>query len=104
MIVLIESPYAGDIIKNIQYGQACLRDSLLRGESPFASHLLYTQNNVLDDNDKEERQLGMQAGWKFIHLADLIAVYQDFGISDGMRDGISIAKNLGKMITYRNIL
>lgn len=38
--VILESPYAGDVEKNIEYARLCLKDSLLRGESPIASHLL----------------------------------------------------------------
>ena len=36
----------------MEYARACLRDSLLRGEAPIASHLLYTQPVAsLDDSD-----------------------------------------------------
>ena len=45
--VILESPYAGDIERNIDYARKCLRHSLLLGESPIASHLLYTQIGVL---------------------------------------------------------
>ena len=58
--VILESPYAGDVEKNIEYARLCLKDSLLRGESPIASHLLYTQ--VLDDTKLDERNLGIDAG------------------------------------------
>ena len=48
-LVLLESPYAGDIEANLSYARACMRDCFERGEAPFASHLLYTQMGVLDD-------------------------------------------------------
>ena len=38
---ILESPYSGDVEKNIDYAKKCLRDSLERDECPFASHLLY---------------------------------------------------------------
>src|SRR5690606_3550939 len=41
-LVILESPYAGNIDLNIDYARAAVRDSLSRGESPIASHLLYT--------------------------------------------------------------
>ena len=50
-LVYLESPYAGDVEKNIKYARLCMKDSLDRGEYPFASHLLYTQENILNDND-----------------------------------------------------
>ena len=57
-LVIIESPFAGNIEENIKYARECVRDSLLRGEAPIASHLLYTQEGILDDNIAEERQHG----------------------------------------------
>ena len=48
--VIIESPFAGDVDRNLRYARAAMRDCLLRGESPYASHLLYTQPGVLNDD------------------------------------------------------
>ena len=39
--VILESPYAGNVEENVAYARAAVRDSLLRGEAPIASHLLY---------------------------------------------------------------
>jgi hypothetical protein len=41
---------------------------LLRGESPIASHLLYTQPGILKDDVPEERPLGIEAGlaWRSV--------------------------------------
>ena len=50
--VIIESPFAGDTETNIKYARECLRDSIFRGEAPLASHVLYTQDGVLDDTIK----------------------------------------------------
>ncbi len=55
--VILESPYAGDIERNIAYARAAVNDSLIHGEAPIASHLLYTQDGVLDDNIKSELSL-----------------------------------------------
>lgn len=61
MLVIVESPYSGDIERNLCYARAALKDCFDRGEYPFASHLLYTQKDVLDDNIPEQRQLGILA-------------------------------------------
>lgn len=82
--VIIESPYAGEVDLNVAYLQSCLRDSLLRGEAPFASHGLYTQPGVLDDKDPEERELGMRAGFAWRDAAELTVFYIDRGFSGGM--------------------
>lgn len=41
IFVIVESPYAGDVERNTAYARAAVRDCLMRGEAPFASHLLY---------------------------------------------------------------
>ena len=101
--VVIESPYAGNITRNIVYAKACVLDSLKRGEAPYASHLFFTQEGLLNDNNGEERALGIAAGLIWSEAADLTVVYIDFGISSGMRDGIIAAEQAGREIEYRKI-
>ena len=102
-IVVIESPYAGDVDRNLRYVRAAMRDCLHRGESPYASHALLTQEGVLDDDIPAERKAGMKAGFQFHHVADVVAVYEDLGISGGMKAGIAHAKKLGADVEYRRI-
>lgn len=99
--VIIESPYAGDIDLNVRFARACMKDSLLRGEAPIASHLLYTQTGVLDDNIPEERSLGIEAGLIWGKLAELTAVYVNLGVSKGMQYGIKSAESFGRPVEYR---
>jgi hypothetical protein len=100
-LVILESPYAGDIQKNIKYGRECIRDSLLRGEAPIASHLLYTQEGILNDNIPSEREHGIKAGFEWRKKADRTVVYTDLGISVGMMFGIKHSEELGIPIEYR---
>lgn len=102
-LVIVESPYAGDVETNLDYARACLRDCLLRGEAPFASHLLYTQNGVLDDRLPAERNLGIVAGLLWGSKAAATIVYQDLGISNGMRWGIADAEAAGRPVEYRTL-
>ena len=81
-LVILESPYAGEIERNINYARLCVKDSLMRGESPIASHLLYTQ--MLDDNIPLERELGINAGLAWKKVAELQVFYIDYGWSKGM--------------------
>lgn len=48
-LVIVESPYAGNVEESLTYGRACLAYCLRNGMAPYASHLLYTQEGVLDD-------------------------------------------------------
>ena len=81
-----------------------MHDCFKRGEAPYASHLLYTQDGVLDDNIPEERMLGIEAGLLWGSKADKTVVYTDLGISSGMEYGIQNAIKVGRMIDYRSIL
>jgi hypothetical protein len=103
--VIIESPYAGKdrqtIERNVYYAQTCCRHSVQQNEAPFASHLFYTQ--FLHDTDSEERQLGIRAGLCWGRYAHLAAVYVDYGISSGMRQGIKEALRRGTPIVYRSL-
>ena len=101
-LVIIESPYAGDILRNKSYAARCIRDSLERGEAPFASHMLYTQQGILYDHIPAQRMTGIEAGYAWMGVADLVAVYTDLGISPGMEQGIKAAEDIrGMPIEYR---
>ena len=99
--VIVESPYSGDVLRNLAYARSCVRDCLNRGEAPFASHLLYTQ--VLDDAIPEERMKGLDAGLEWMGVADVVVVYTDYGVSPGMTRGVLHAKARGMPIEYRNL-
>ena len=101
--VVLESPYRGDVATNEVYARACVLDALRKGEAPFASHLLYTQTGILDDNDPEGRELGMRAGRAWIAPADKMVVYIDPGISPGMLRAIREAHKLRLTIEYRRL-
>ena len=102
-LVVIESPYAGDIDINVEYARACMRDSLLKGEHPFASHLLYTQEGILRDNVPTERAQGIQAGLLWGQHAEAVLVYTDRGITGGMKLGIKAAEERGTVVEYRSL-
>lgn len=96
--VTIESPYAcpscstkkkpcscGRVEKHLAYLRAAMRDCFDRGEIPFASHALYTQPGVLDDDNPDERKLGIEGGFSWASHCHHVAFYCDMGWSRGMR-------------------
>jgi len=101
--VIVESPYAGDVEKNVRYARAAVRDCLLRGEAPFASHLLYTQEGILRDEVPEERTHGIDSGLELAKRADATVVYTDLGESRGMKYGIVAAMAANRPIEYRTL-
>jgi hypothetical protein len=102
-LVIVECPYKGDVEANIDYARRCVRDCLLRGEAPIASHLLYTQPGILCDAVPADRQLGIAAGLAWGKVADATVVYTDRGVTSGMLYGIKTAVSDGRPVEYREI-
>ncbi|MBA8838203.1 hypothetical protein [Ochrobactrum sp. RH2CCR150] len=100
-LVIIESPFSGDVVRNTEYARACLLDSLRRGEAPIASHLLHTQ--VLDDLRPDERELGIEAGLAWYRVAEKCVVYENFGMSRGMAEGTARALANGVPVEFRRL-
>jgi len=103
VLVILESPFAGDIEKNLEYARKCMRDCFMRGEFPFASHLLYTQDGILDDSLPKERKLGIRAGLCWGEFASKTVIYTDLGITDGMKQGIERAEKDGREVEMRKL-
>jgi hypothetical protein len=120
--VILESPFAGtsklprflpgflhriarkvDERRNIRYARACLRHALAAGDAPVASHLLYTQPGVLNDDVPAERQWGIDAGLVWRKVAQASVVYIDRGITKGMKYGIEAAEAAGVTVEYRSL-
>jgi len=106
-LVILETPYKGNnwdkTRLNIEYARKCMRDCFMRGEFPYASHLLYTQEGILDDKIPKERKLGIEAGLSWGECADKTVVYTDFGISEGMKQGIQRARECGRDVEMRSL-
>lgn len=101
-LVVIESPFAGNLPFNLHYADCLLFDSLNRGEVPFMGHLLYPR--VFDDHLPSMRDAGIQAHVEMIERADFVVVGLDLGvISQGMRFGIQYATEHRKEIIERRL-
>ncbi len=107
--VVVETPFRhkrGDEIgrKRIwRYLRAALRDCILRGEAPFASHAIYAQPGVLDDDIPAQREQGITAGFAWGDVADARVVYQDLGVTSGMQLAIDRSMDRGQEIEVRNV-
>lgn len=99
--VQLESPFSGDLDRNMRYARRAMRDSLDRWEAPFLSHLLYTQ--VLDDNDPNDREFGMACGWAWLLQCSYAVFYIDYGMSSGMERALEICQELDIPTVFRYI-
>jgi hypothetical protein len=71
----------------------------MKGETPMASHWLYTQ--CLNDELENERSLGIAIGLEWLVVTEKTVVYADHGISSGMQHGIDRAKAAGHPVEVR---
>lgn len=102
--VVVESPYSGDIKRNVDYAIQCMHDSLRRGEAPFLSHLLYTRELEGHVEDKpRKRAESMDAAFQWTDVCDYVVVYTDYGISEGMTEGIARAMKAKKVVSFRQL-
>jgi len=99
--VIIESPFSGNLEENVLYLLACVRDSVCRGESPYASHLMLP--GALNDGDIGERELGIKCGYAWWRAASLIAFYTDLGWSSGMIRAFTRARTHGIKLEERSL-
>ncbi len=104
--VILETPFKGkdwtDTDENIRFARLCGHDSIAcHNEAWFASHLLYTQEGVLNDRIPEERNLGIEGGFAWKEIADLTVVYINRGISRGMHFGVRKSIVLKQPVEYR---
>jgi len=101
--VVLESPLSNrnghTVEENTAYLNLCLKDSIARGEAPYASHRFFP--GLLNDDSAEERKLGMEMGFNWGSVAAEAVVYVDHGITGGMLEGIRLWVTQGKTVTYR---
>jgi hypothetical protein len=88
-LVILESPFAGDVEANLAYARRAAKDCSTRNESVAASHLLFTQ--FLDDNVPAEREMGIALGLAWQRVADYSVFYTDRGWSRGMLHALESA-------------
>lgn len=107
-LIVIESPYGTNpdgtradpetVQRNVEYAKQCMLYVINLGYAPYASHLLFTQ--VLNDATPAERLLGITAGFEWGNHADEVYVFEDYGISPGMRLGIERARAAKQPVTF----
>lgn len=94
--VYVASKYAGDVGANVKAAIGYCRVVINKGYMPVASHLLYPQ--ILNDNDPEERELGLLFGLSLLRDCDEVWVFGE--VSPGVSREIEEARRLNKHIEF----
>lgn len=94
--VYVASRYAEDVGRNTAAAITYCRRVISEGYMPVASHLLYPQ--ILNDNDPNERDLGLLFGLALLRMCDEVWVFGS--VSPGVAQEIEEAKRLKKQISY----
>jgi hypothetical protein len=104
-LVIIESPFRGrdeaQALLFREYADRCIRDSIERGESPYASHRIIP--GALDDSIPAERDKGIRAGYAWWKHAAAIVFYVDNGMSEGMHKALQRAKTMQLLVEMRKL-
>lgn len=87
------------------YTLAAARDAIQRGESPYLEHLFLPEVLAapVDDSDPALRSVGIHCHLSWIDRADAVVIYEDHGISSGMRYAIDRAIAIGVDVEYRKL-
>lgn len=94
-IVVVESPYSGDVERNIAYAQRAMADARNRGEIAIVSHLMWTQHHeapryFVSDYDPKYtlvncgRERSLRQTEQLRKMASKVVFYIDYGFSSGM--------------------
>ena len=94
--VYICSPLGGNVSANIENAKRYARYALECGMAPFIPHFYAL---ILDDDNKEERNLGMLAGLSMLWVCDAVWVFGD-EITEGMKTEIRFAEKLNIKVRY----
>jgi|LSQX01.1.fsa_nt_gb hypothetical protein len=96
-LVYICSPLKGDQKNNTGKAIRYCKLAIAKGFIPIAPHIYFTQ--FLDDNDMEERELGLQCGLELVRYVAELWVFGN-NISEGMQAEIKHANSMNKIIRY----
>lgn len=99
-IVYLAGPYSGDIDQNIRRIIIAARHAILQEHVlPIVPHLLFP--TILDDENPEERALGLELDMGLIALCEELWYYGD-KITAGMQQELDFAKKHGIKIIHKD--
>lgn len=97
--IYVCSPLRGNEKENIKRAEEYCRKIVLKLNAiPICPHIYFTR--FLNDNSKIERELGLDLGQRLLKDCDRVFVFDDYGISEGMKKEIEVAESLNIPVIY----
>lgn len=94
-LIYICSPYRGEVERNLEYARELIRLALDNSFAPITPNLYLTQ--VVNDEDRRERERGMSAGKALLQHCKYILIGSRYGLSEGMLEEIKLAMQYEKI-------
>lgn len=96
-IIFICSPYQGRVEENKKNAVRYARITAMSGDIPIVPHLYFP--SFLDDNDPNERMIGISKGLELMNICDEVHVFV-FDITEGMKIELDYAKEIRKPVRF----
>ena len=97
-LTYIVSPYAGDILVNVEAARRYCRFAVDQGRIPVCSHFLYPQ--FLHDDDPDERELGLFFGKILMDHCKEVWIFSNGKYTPGMEAEYKRARRHQQRIRY----
>lgn len=92
--VYIASRVSGDVERNLALARGYCLYALSQNVIPVVPHLML--DGVLDDNEPDEREIGIEVGKHLLTKCDEVWTFLDNrGLSSGMKGEVNLALELG---------
>ena len=96
--IYVASKYAGNVDANVKAAVSYCKYVISKNCIPIASHLLYPQ--MLDDNDPNERELGLMFGLSLLAICDEVWCFGEISESEGVQQEIVEARKQGIPVRF----
>ena len=97
-VIYVASPLSGNMELNQKRARVYCKYVKDKGFVPYAPHLLFTQ--FMNDEQEEDRKQAIIMNAEMLSRCDELWVFNDFGISKGMRAEIILADELKIPVSY----
>lgn len=102
--VIALTPFAGEDVVNLQkfkrYSKRVIQDCISRGEAGIVVNSFLAST---DSMTNQGRAIAIGSAVEWVKVAEVIAVYEDYGITPTMQTILNVAQQRNKRIEFRTV-